>query len=366
VPPYLTGNRAPRCSRSRPVHRCAWRQCGADARNAGTEAIAPVRGYGVAAPRGWGAHDGGRARRSSSCRQRPGFEAVTSVLKGAAWRGTRGISSRSRGAGVGARDHEDAAATLQVASGDALPAFVLAPPKPSSLQFTGWLRGDAASDLLARAGLDLVSLKQRARQPSFRAFAIEGATVSAAGDVKTTDVVSHTCLRGSRDHRPDSSALRCTRDATATVRRQGRPDPQWRGRRHRYAEVPRSLALRRRSLRTVFAAWTARKGPAAPKPTRQTGCRGRLRVTSTRMSYCPRRDVELIGRAAPNSSCGSRGRRGSGCVTLPNRIRGRYRPTTSARKRWRARHRIPRRLRSSTANRGRQRGPQCAISPDDR
>jgi hypothetical protein len=63
--------------------------------------------------------------------------------------------------------HEDAAASypfLQVASGDALPAFVLAPPKPSSLQFTGWLRGDVAARLLSRAGLDLASLKGRDRE----------------------------------------------------------------------------------------------------------------------------------------------------------------------------------------------------------
>jgi len=37
------------------------------------------------------------------------------------------------------------------------------------------------SKAFAAAGLDLASLKQRARAPSFRAFAIEGATVSATG-----------------------------------------------------------------------------------------------------------------------------------------------------------------------------------------
>jgi len=72
--------------------------------------------------------------------------------------------------------HEDAAASypfLQVASGDALPGFVLAPLKPSPMQLSGWLRRDVATDLLARLGLEFDALKRQAREPAFRAFPLQ-------------------------------------------------------------------------------------------------------------------------------------------------------------------------------------------------
>ena len=91
--------------------------------------------------------------------------------------------------------HEDAAASypfLQVASGDALPAMVIAPLGSSTdFRLSGWLRRDVAIDLLAHAGLDLDSLKTRARDPKFRAFAMAGATLTAAGDLRATPVTSH-------------------------------------------------------------------------------------------------------------------------------------------------------------------------------
>ena len=166
-------------------------------RNAGRTDVkdAPLvfGGYGVAdASRGWGAYDGldMHGKVIVVLANDPDFEAGRDLgFEGRrmALAGRIGIkfevAARAGALGV-LVIHEEAAASypfLQVASGDALPAFALAPTKPSSLQFTGWLRGDAASDLLARAGLDLASLKQRARAPSFRAFAIEGATVSATG-----------------------------------------------------------------------------------------------------------------------------------------------------------------------------------------
>ena len=73
--------------------------------------------------------------------------------------------------------HEDAAASypfLQVASGDALPGFVLAPLKPSTMQLSGWLRRDVAGNLLASAGLELEALKRQAREPAFRALPMQG------------------------------------------------------------------------------------------------------------------------------------------------------------------------------------------------
>lgn len=95
------------------------------------------------------------------------------------------------------RIHEDAAASYpfsQVAGGDLLPAFVLAPLRPSALKLSGWLRRDVALALLERCGLELDALKQRARSPSFRAFPVEGAQRSASGDVRATDVVSHNVI----------------------------------------------------------------------------------------------------------------------------------------------------------------------------
>ena len=91
--------------------------------------------------------------------------------------------------------HEDAAASypfLQVASGDALPAMVIAPLVPSpAFALSGWLRRDIAIDLLRRAGLDLESLKVRSRDPKFRAFALPGASLSADATLQARQVVSH-------------------------------------------------------------------------------------------------------------------------------------------------------------------------------
>lgn len=93
--------------------------------------------------------------------------------------------------------HEEAAASYpfsQLASGDALPAFVLAPLKPSPLKVSGWIAGEVATDLLKRSKLTLAALKTRARDPKFRAFALEGASLSASGDLKATPLVSRNVL----------------------------------------------------------------------------------------------------------------------------------------------------------------------------
>jgi Zn-dependent M28 family amino/carboxypeptidase len=165
--------------------------------------------------------------------------------------------------------HEDAAASYpfsQVASGDALPAFTLAPLKPSSLQLSGWLRHDVASSVLERAGLQLDALKRQSRTPGFRAFAIPGATLSASGEVRATDVVSHNVfarIRGAT--RPDEYVLYGAHwDANGA----NGPDARGDGIRNgavdnatgtaEVLEIARAFAKGPRPARTVvFALWTA-------------------------------------------------------------------------------------------------------------
>lgn len=93
--------------------------------------------------------------------------------------------------------HEDAAASYpfsQVGSGDALPAMAFAPLAPSAITFSGWLRGEIADGLLRRHGLTLAALKERARTPGFRAFALTGSTMAVAGTVRATPIVSHNVI----------------------------------------------------------------------------------------------------------------------------------------------------------------------------
>jgi Zn-dependent M28 family amino/carboxypeptidase len=93
--------------------------------------------------------------------------------------------------------HEEAAASYpfsQLANGDALPAFTLAPQIPSALKLSGWISGEVAQDLLKRSKLNLPALKKRARDPAFRAFPLEGASLTASGDVKATPLVSRNVI----------------------------------------------------------------------------------------------------------------------------------------------------------------------------
>jgi Zn-dependent M28 family amino/carboxypeptidase len=165
--------------------------------------------------------------------------------------------------------HEDAAASypfMQVANGDVLPSFALAPVKPSTLQLGGWLRRDVATDLLARTGLELEALKRRAREPAFRAFAMKNAKLSAAGEVEATGVVSHNVIaklpgasrpgeyvlygahwdangRNGPDARGDGIRNGAIDNATGTAE---------------LLEIARAFAKGPRPARTlVFAAWTA-------------------------------------------------------------------------------------------------------------
>jgi Zn-dependent M28 family amino/carboxypeptidase len=251
-------------------------------RNAGRTEVADAPlafgGFGVVDPaRGWDAYAGVdvRGKVLVVLANDPDFEAggdlgfegrrmvvagrVGSKFEAAAKAGARGVLVI----------HEDAAASYpfsQVASGDALPAFVPAPHKPSALQLSGWLRHDVALALLARTGQDLDSLKRRARDPAFRAFAIEGASLSASGEVKATDVVSHNViarLRGAS--RPDEYVLYGAHwDANGL----NGPDARGDGIRNgavdnatgtaEVLEVARAFASGPRPARTVvFALWTA-------------------------------------------------------------------------------------------------------------
>lgn len=235
-------------------------------------------GYGVVDPaRGWDAYAGVdlRGRIVIVLANDPdfeagadlGFEGRRMVLAGRV--GSKFQAVAQAGALGVLVIHEDAAASypfLQVASGDALPGFVLAPLKPSPMQLSGWLRRDVAMDLLARVGLELEALKRQAREPSFRAFPIQGATLSASGEVRATDVVSHNVIaRLPGASRPGEYVLYGAHwDAN------GRNGPDDRGDGFRNGavdnatgtaevlEIARAFAAGPRPARTVvFAAWTA-------------------------------------------------------------------------------------------------------------
>ena len=93
--------------------------------------------------------------------------------------------------------HEEAAASYpfsQLGSGDALPTFSFQPLQPSAMQFTGWLTRDVSLRLLQASGQELEALKARARDPKFRAFALPGAAVSGAGEIRATPFVSHNVI----------------------------------------------------------------------------------------------------------------------------------------------------------------------------
>ena len=251
-------------------------------RNAGrTEVMsAPLvfGGYGVVDPsRGWDAYAGVdvRGKVVVVLANDPDFEAGSDL----GFQGRRMVlagrigSKFEAAAKAGALGvlviHEDAAASypfLQVANGDALPGFVLAPLKPSAMHLSGWLRRDVAINLLERLGLTLDALKRQAREPTFRAFVMRDATLRATGNVRATDVVSHNVVaRLTGASRPGEFVLYGAHwDAN------GRNGPDARGDGIRNGavdnatgtasvlEVARAFAKGPRPARTVvFAAWTA-------------------------------------------------------------------------------------------------------------
>jgi len=251
-------------------------------RNAGRTEVANAPlvfgGYGVVDPAlGWDAYAGIdlRGRIVVVLANDPDFEAGADLgFEGRRMVLTGRVGSKFQAAAqAGALGvlviHEDASASypfLQVASGDALPGFVLAPLKPSAMQLSGWLRRDVAEDLLERVGLELEALKRRAREPSFRAFAMAGATLSASGEVRATDVVSHNVIaRLPGASRPGEYVLygahwdangRNGPDAGGDAIRNGAVDNATGT--AEVLEIARAFARGPRPARTVvFAAWTA-------------------------------------------------------------------------------------------------------------
>lgn len=176
-------------------------------RNAGATAVtdAPLvfAGFGIVDPaKGWDAYAGVdmAGKVAVILANDPDFEAGRDLgfegrrLVYAGRIGVK-IEAAARAGAIGALIvHEDAAASYpfsQVGSGDALPAMAPAPLARSAIQFSGWLHGDVAAALLKRHGLTLDTLKERARVPGFRAFALDGSRVSVAGTLRATPVVSH-------------------------------------------------------------------------------------------------------------------------------------------------------------------------------
>jgi Zn-dependent M28 family amino/carboxypeptidase len=171
-----------------------------------TDAPLVFAGYGVVDPaRGWNAYEGVEmgGKIAVVLANDPDFEAGRDLgFEGRrmAYVGRVGVkfeaATKAGAAGV-LIIHEEAAASYpfsQLASGDALPAFVLAPLKPSPLQLSGWITREVALDLFKHSKLTLPALKTRARDAGFRAFPLEGASLSASGEIKATPVVSRNVI----------------------------------------------------------------------------------------------------------------------------------------------------------------------------
>ena len=144
--------------------------------------------------------------------------------------------------------------------------LVRAPGKITSLQLQGWIEGDAAKALFARAKLDLAALRKQARSKGFRPVELKGATFSAAlpvvGEVvKSANVLAR--IPGTKQ--PDESLIY---GAHWDAYGKGAPDAQ--GRIYRAGanddalgiaglfEIARAFKAAPAPDRSiVFAAWTA-------------------------------------------------------------------------------------------------------------
>ena len=171
-----------------------------------TDAPLVFAGYGIVdAARGWNAYEGVdmAGKIAVVLANDPdfeggrdlGFEGRRMALSGRV--GTKFEAAAKAGALGVLVIHEEAAASYpfsQLGSGDVLPAFVLAPLNPSPLKLSGWLTRDISNRLLKGSKLSLNALKARARDPKFRAFPLERTSLSAAGEVKATPVVSRNVI----------------------------------------------------------------------------------------------------------------------------------------------------------------------------
>ena len=164
--------------------------------------------------------------------------------------------------------HENAAYSWPYSqAGDSIrvPSFAYAPLKPNALLFSGIVRGPAIVPILARIGLTLPVLKQRARSAVFRAFPLK-ATVSVSAINSARELVSHNVvgiLRGAE--RPNEFVLYGAHwdanghngpDRHGDAIRNGAVDNATGT--AELLEVARAFSGSKRPARSVvFAAWTA-------------------------------------------------------------------------------------------------------------
>lgn len=195
-----------------------------------------------------------------------GFGGRTLVVGGRG--GTKTAAAAKAGALGVLFIHETAAYSWPYSqAGDSIrvPSLVYAPLKPNALQFSGIVRGPAILPVLAKLGLTLPALKQRARSAAFRAFPLD-ATVSVSATNSAREITSHNVvgiLRGST--RPDEFVLYGAHwdanghngpDRTGDTIRNGAVDNATGT--AELLEVARAFAAGKRPERSVvFAAWTS-------------------------------------------------------------------------------------------------------------
>ena len=251
-------------------------------RNAGrfelSDAPLVFAGWGIVDPaRGWDAYQGVdmRGKVAVLLANDPDMEAGLDLGFGGralAFPGRSGakVAAAAKAGAVGVLFiHEEAAFSwpfAQAASGDALPSFSFAPLAQSNLGFSAIVRREVAVAMLRQLGHSLPDLKMRARNPSFRAFSLNGSSVSVDGANRATPLISRNVigkLRGS--DRPDEYLLY---GAHWDANGHNGPDPRGDHVRNgavdnatgtaELIEVARAFASSKRPRRSViFAAWTA-------------------------------------------------------------------------------------------------------------
>ena len=182
--------------------------------------------------------------------------------------GTKAAAATKAGAAGVLFIHEEAAYSwpyAQLGGSIRVPSFAYAPLKPNPLQLSGIVRREAMLPLLARMGLSLAALKQRARSPAFRAFALQ-ATVSVEATNRVSPVVSRNVigvLRGT-SRRGDTVLYGAHWDANGHNGSDSRGDSIRNGAidnatgTAELIEVARAFVRAPRAERSVvFAAWTA-------------------------------------------------------------------------------------------------------------
>lgn len=251
-------------------------------RNAGEYRLANAplmfAGWGIVDPkRGWNAYAGVdmRGKVAVLLANDPDMEAGRDLgfggraLAFAGRSGTKIAAAATAGAVGVLIIHEEAAFSWpfsQAGSGDSLPSFAYAPLTQSPLGFSAIVRRDVSLDLLRQLGLILADLKLQARNPGFRAFALNGSSVSVDGATRATPVTSHNVIGKLRGlQRPDEFVLYGAHwdanghngpDARGDTIRNGAVDNATGT--AELIEVARAFAGGKRPRRSMlFAAWTS-------------------------------------------------------------------------------------------------------------